>query len=135
MSFKYYLFDLDNCILHFINSEKYFDNLFADTLEYFLGFIPKSEERRKAWYSDDINQYIHRKWSINKSNEFWQYFKTLDIKKRQEFIEKGNIFFDKSALSVISTLRKKKNKIALVTNSPKYIVQLLNQNFSFYKSF
>lgn len=111
MNFIYYIFDLDNCLLHFIDSEKYFYILFTETLKNFINFIPKRDEMRKAWNSLDLNHYIQKKWSIKNPDNFWLYFKTLDILKRQELIDNGNIYFDKIGLKIIRKLKKKKKKL------------------------
>jgi len=130
MNFKYYFFDLDNCILHFIEKDKYFDRIFALILKKFLGFIPKSEERYKVWQSSNLNQYLHDIWGIEKFDEFWKYYRTFDVQNRKKLIEIGKIFLDPVGIDVIKKLRKQGKKIALITNSPRYITDLLCEHFN-----
>jgi FMN phosphatase YigB (HAD superfamily) len=131
MRFKYYLFDLDNCLLHFINAKKYFNTIFAETIRNFTTIHPKKEEMQKAWNSPHLNQIIEHKWKINNIDDFWASFKKLDIKKRQLMIKKETIYLDQLGLDVITRLRQLGLKVALITNTPKYMFEILDSYFRF----
>ncbi|TES98123.1 MAG: HAD family hydrolase [Promethearchaeota archaeon] len=131
MKFEYYLFDLDNCILLFNEPEIYFSRLFALTMEFFTNIIPNHEELKMVLTSSNINQLIEQYWKIENVDEFWHHYQNLDIQEREKLIDKGKISLDSTAIMVIKKLKKANKKIGLVTNSPRYIVDILTQKFNF----
>lgn len=58
MDFKYYLFDLDNCLIHYPNFIDFFDNILKENLKNFSINTPlKKREKNYCMLKKSINIY------------------------------------------------------------------------------
>jgi len=132
MRFNPYLFDLDNSLLYIPDPPQYFDNILVETLKSFwIKQIPSREERNKFWNSGEHYIDLLDKWGIKlKDGElFWRRFDAKDFEKRKILIANNKITLFSDALDVLKKLKAAGKKLALVTNTAKYIVDYVVEKF------
>ena len=135
MDFKYYLFDLDNCLIHYPNFVDFFDNLLVENLKNFSKNTPPQKERKELLYAEEKYNDILRQWGISDCELFWKLFNEIDFKNRKKLIEKSEIFLFKKVKSVLQRLRDENKKVALISNTPNYIVDYILEKFRLNKYF
>ena len=138
LEFDYYLFDLDNSLLKIPYPTEYFDNILVETINTFrIKEIPQREERDKFWSLGD--HYINhlKKWGINLDNygEFWKNFDEIDFDYRKKLIKDNKISLYSDVYSVLEQLSISSKKLAIVSNTAKYIVDYITEQFNLRKYF
>jgi HAD superfamily hydrolase (TIGR01549 family) len=138
MEFNPYLFDLDNSLLYIPDPPQYFDNILVETLKSFwIKEIPSREERNKFWNSGEHYIDFLHKWGIKlKEGElFWRRFDAKDFEKRKILIGNNKIKLFPDAIDVLDKLKAAGKKLALVTNTAKYIVDYIVKKFQLHNYF
>ena len=135
MDFKYYLFDLDNCLIHYPNFIDFFDNVLIENLKNFSINTPPQKERKELLYSEEKHKDILMQWGISDCELFWKLFNEIDFKNRKKLIGKNEIFLFNKVKSVLQRLRDENKKLGLISNSPSYIVDYVIEKFSLNKYF
>ncbi len=132
MRFNLYLFDLDNSLLYIPDPPSYFDNILVETIKSFtIKEIPSREERNKFWNSGEDYMVLLQKWGIKlKEGElFWRKFDANDFEKRRILIADNKITLFLDVLNVLNKLKAAGKKLALVSNTAKYIVNYVIKEF------
>jgi phosphoglycolate phosphatase-like HAD superfamily hydrolase len=132
MNFDCYLFDLDNSLLYIPNPPEYFDNILKETIEFFSkNGLPPREQRNKFWLSGDQYKILLKEWGVilEDFNEFWEKFDALDFEFRKQFVPKGKIRLFSDVLYVLNELMKVGKKLAIVSNTARYIVDYIIREF------
>jgi len=132
MKFNYYLFDLDNSLLYIPNPPEYFDKILEKTLKSFsINKIPEKIRRNKFWTSGDQYQTLLKEWGLflEDYDRFWEHFDTIDFKIRKNFIKKGKIRLYSDVLYVLDKLLDADKKLAIVSNTARYIVDYVLEKF------
>jgi HAD superfamily hydrolase (TIGR01549 family) len=132
MKFHYYLFDLDNSLLYIPEPPHYFDRILVETIIKFSNKeVPLKEERNKFWSSGDKYTELLENWGVevNEWELFWKYFDEIDFKKRKVLIAENKISLFSDVLEVLKTLKNAQKKLAIVSNTARYIVNYVIQNF------
>ncbi|MBD3256269.1 MAG: hypothetical protein GF383_14320, partial [Candidatus Lokiarchaeota archaeon] len=103
MNFNYFLFDLDNSLVHIPTPSVYFDEILQDTLKILSTHdkLPSFKERNKLWSSGDNYIDFLIKWGVEKHDEFWKHFDKIDHGKRKDLVEKNRIYLYEDATSVL----------------------------------
>lgn len=129
MTFQYYLFDLDNCLIKYPDLTIYFDDILIDTFAKFELQCPSKEERYALW--DNINEYgqIFENWQIPDARVFWDVFDELDISKRKIYIADGKIRLFNDSIPILEHVKELGIKSALISNSPGHIVEVMINEF------
>ena len=122
MKYIYYLFDMDNCLIHYPDLFKFLDYILVNTVNQYHINLPNKRERDKVWNAGIWHHNILKKWGISDIDEFWQRFNENDFLLRIELIKKGTIYLYKDVLKVLSLLKENKKKTAIISNSPKNVV-------------
>ncbi|MFX1274807.1 MAG: HAD family hydrolase [Promethearchaeota archaeon] len=122
MIYDYYLFDMDNCLIHYPDFMEFFDTVLVNTLESYVIGLPDKQERNKIWNTGIAYNRLLKKWGISNFIEFWEKFNENDFKGRKELINKGEIYLYKDVIDVLTLIKKAKRKSAIISNSPRYIV-------------
>ena len=135
MNFDYYLFDLDNCLIHYPDFMDIFDKILVSTLNNFSAKIPDKEERDTLWSAGTEYNNILKKWGISNFNDFWKIFDENDFKYRKKLIKKGGIYLYHDVEQVLKKLNTANKKLALVSNSPQYIVDFFVKELELNSSF
>jgi len=130
MNFKYYLFDLDNCLLDIPNPSEYFDNILVETIKILSADpIPNRQERNKFWYSGEKYIGILKKWGLADLNHFWKHFDEIDFEHRKELFNKDELKLFNDVKNVLNELINAGKKLAIVSNSADYIIEYILINF------
>ncbi|MHA1293963.1 MAG: HAD family hydrolase [Promethearchaeota archaeon] len=130
MRFDYYLFDLDNSLLHIPNPSEYFDDVLVKTLKTLsTKDIPERQKRNNFWSSGENFINLLTEWGVKDVDKFWKYFDEIDFKKRKELTLKNKIFFYEDVYPVLDKINEKNKKLALVSNTANYIVDYMLKIF------
>lgn len=130
MNFKYYLFDLDNCLLDIPNPTEYFDYILVESIKRLSATpIPNRHERNKFWYSGNKYLGILKKWGVTDLNHFWKHFDEIDFNHRKKLFDKGELKLFNDVRKVLNQLINTGKKLAIVSNSADYIVEYILNNF------
>ncbi|MFX1273591.1 MAG: HAD family hydrolase [Promethearchaeota archaeon] len=122
--YDYFLFDLDNCLLHIPNPSDYFDNILLKTLKKLSikSTLPNRKERNSFWLSGENYLNLLKKWGITDSQYFWKYFDEIDFQYRKQLFDNGEIYIYNDVMKTLKELRNMNKKIGLVSNTADYIV-------------
>ncbi|MBN1803071.1 MAG: HAD-IA family hydrolase [Candidatus Lokiarchaeota archaeon] len=126
MSYKYFLFDLDNCLLHIPNPGEYFDNVLVDTLKNLIKNInldlPTRMQRNYFWTSGDNYLTLLEKWGVSDVSKFWKIFDKIDFACRKNLLKTKKICLYDDVVDVLKRLALSGKKLGLVSNTADYIV-------------
>ncbi|MBN1803193.1 MAG: HAD family hydrolase [Candidatus Lokiarchaeota archaeon] len=129
MPYDYFIFDLDNCLIRYPNLTGFIDEVLKKTLKNYLKDIPKKFERNTLLKpGTDINEKL-RKWGISEQNFFWMNYEQIEFQYRKHLAEAGNISLFKDVRFVLKSLKQSNKKLAIVSNSPQYIVDYFTKRF------
>ncbi|MFX1238426.1 MAG: hypothetical protein ACFE8P_12000, partial [Promethearchaeota archaeon] len=76
MNFECFLFDLDNCLVHYPNFKKFIDINLVKTLKDFMDKIPNKIKRNKIWKPRSNYNNLLKKWGIIDLDCFGKRMKT-----------------------------------------------------------
>lgn len=129
ISYRCFLFDLDNCLIEYPDMNSYFDRLLVDTFRKFGLVVPSPEARMMLW--DNIDNYhdLFAQWGIPDAREFWDVFDDIDVLQRQEDIRNGKIRLFQDCIPILNELRSVERQTALISNSPGHIVETIVDEF------
>jgi len=133
MKFDYYLFDLDNSLLFIPNPPEYFDNVLVKSIRSFtFDDIPRRKERNRFWLSGDQYQTHLREWGVKLDdyNVFWKKFDSIDFEIRKDFVREGKIKLFSDVIYVLDELLEADKKLAIVSNTARYIVDYIIKKFN-----
>ncbi|MBY9006424.1 MAG: HAD hydrolase-like protein [Candidatus Lokiarchaeota archaeon] len=128
LEFDYYLFDLDNSLLDIPTSSEYFDTILFKTLEWFeIEKIPIRKERDNFWGLGVEYIDLLKVWGVYLENygKFWKVFDSIDFKNRKILINQKKIRLYSDVIEVLEKLAKLNKKLAIVSNTAKYIVDYI----------
>ena len=130
---KAILFDLDGTLVRLPRILEFFDELLIDVLNEFHIPLPKKDSRLAIWHSGGDFEHILKDWGVLDYDEFIHRFDQLDLTKRAQMIESGEIhlFDDVDALVTLH----KEFKLGLVTNTPPNIALLELNTFGIKEHF
>ncbi len=132
MNFDYYLFDLDNCLLHIPNPRFYFDNILVEALKKgSINKIPELQERSKIWFSG--NEYINllKKWGASDLDNFWRYFDAIDFEYRKVLVKNKEMHLYNDVKKILKEINENNsNKTAIISNTADYIVEFITKEFN-----
>ena len=129
MIFDYFLFDLDNCLLQYPNYIEYLDYVLVESLKKNSVKVPNHKERKKVFSAEEDYNDLLKQWSIFDYELFWKHFSEIDFEYRKKLIEKKEIFLFNNVENVLSQLVDRNKKLALISNSPGYIVDYIVNKF------
>ncbi len=129
MNFKYYFFDLDNCLIHCPNPLDFFDNLLVKTFQNLSVSVPKYSKRHFLWKNLNFHQFLLKSWGISDIKSFWKYFNDFSLIYRKELIERGEIYIYEDVKPTLGALLNNNKKTAIITNSPTFIADLIVKEF------
>ena len=132
--YDYYLFDLDNCLLHIPKPREYFDNILIETLKHLSNKkdVPDKKDRDRFWTSGEMYLNLLSKWGVSGASVgpiFWKYFDEIDFKHRKDLINNGKIYLYNDVIDVLEELCYRNKKIGLVSNTADYIVGFFIEKF------
>ncbi len=129
MIFNYFLFDLDNCLLQYPNHIEYLDYILVESLKKISVKVPNRKERKKIFYVEEDYNDLLKQWRVFDYELFWKYFSEIDFEYRKILIEKKEIFLFNDVKDVLTRLIDENKKLALISNSPGYIVDYIVNKF------
>ncbi len=118
------LFDLDNTLVEIPNTWQYFDEIIVETLA--LDFqlpVPDQVMRDTLWRSGKEYISILKGWGIDDPNIFWRHFDIRDGNKRAFLIQEQKLTIYADVIPVLKTLRARKIKLGILTNTPRFIAE------------
>jgi len=133
MKFDYYLFDLDNSLLHIPNPSEYFDDVLRKTLELLSSTpkrVPGRNERNQFWRSGEGYIRLLEHWGIENHDDFWKHFDALDFEKRKIFVESEQIYLYPDVEDALTSIYRAGKKMALISNTADYIVDYILDKFN-----
>ncbi|MBD3194081.1 MAG: HAD-IA family hydrolase [Candidatus Lokiarchaeota archaeon] len=131
MDIDYYLFDLDNSLLHIPNSSEYFDKILVETLNSISKKrIPDRTERNQLWISGDDYYLLLKKWGVFDDEEFWNKFDLTDYHCRLPLIEDKKIYLYPDVIPLLHKLQKYNKNLAIVSNTAQFIVEFVLETFN-----
>ncbi len=129
MPYDYYIFDLDNCLIGYPNRRRFIDEVLKKTLKKYLKDIPKRHERKILLKPGiDINEKL-RNWGILEQKFFWMNYERIGFQYRKDLTDSGKIFVFQDVKPVLKSLIQANKKLAIVSNSPQYIVDYFTKRF------
>ncbi len=130
--FDFYLFDLDNTLLHIRNTSVYFDDILIETLQKLTKnpmFLPEKDERNKFWFSGDDYIHLLESWGITEGSFFWKSFDEIDFKHRKNLFEQGKLQLYDDVITVLEKISDAQKKLGLISNTADYIVEYFLEKF------
>ena len=130
--FDFYLFDLDNTILHIPNSSEYFDTILKETLKKLTknpADIPDRNERNKFWFSGDDYIKLLESWGVSDGSYFWKFFDEIDFSHRKNLFEQGKLCLYNDVRAVLKEISNANKKLGLISNTADYIVKYFLDKF------
>jgi len=129
--YDYYLFDLDNCLLHIPHPREYFDNILRETLEKLStnNSKPNRKERDLFWTSGEKYLDLLEKWGTKDSANFWKSFDEIDFKHRKNLLRNGEIYLYDDVITVLDQIKNLNKKMGLISNTADYIVNFFLKKF------
>ncbi|MGV9205911.1 MAG: HAD family hydrolase [Promethearchaeia archaeon] len=140
MTFNYYIFDLDNCILRLPNSSHYFNNILIDCLKLLDSeIIPDTSQRANFWSAGQDYHLVLREWGVNDPEKFWNTFDKIDFTIRKKLISEEKISLYADVIPVLKKLTRNNKKICMVSNTSEEVIEHIFEEFNlgryFHKTF
>ncbi|MFX1398880.1 MAG: HAD family hydrolase [Promethearchaeota archaeon] len=139
MTYDYFLFDLDNCLLNIQNPGKYFDYILLETLKKLckkpFKSLPERQERNTFWGSGKYYLKILENWGISDGSLFWKIFDEIDLEYRKRLLKTNNLNLYEDVITVLERLNSNGKIIGLVSNTADYIVEYILDYFDINKYF
>ena len=70
MKYRFFLFDLDNCLIHVPDPANYFDSLLVKTLQKLTKCVPERKIRNKLWEAGENYRILLEEWKVSEIDKF-----------------------------------------------------------------
>ncbi len=131
MRYAYFIFDLDDCLIHIPDSVNYFDSILVKTLENLSATIPDRTERNSLWCAGEEYKTILKEWNVSDIDGFWEEFDFTDFNQRKVFIQENkiNLYSDVQETLTLLITSKTSPRVALISNTADYVVDYMLKEF------
>ncbi len=131
MKYRFFLFDLDNCLIHIPDPSNYFDSILVKTLQKLTECVPERKIRNKLWEAGENYRILLEEWRVPEIDKFWEEYDFLDFSHRRILMKENKIkLFSDVRPILVNLLKKWKNvKLGIVSNTAYYIVEYMLTKF------